>query len=333
MAAGATANDLSVVICTYNRADGLRLVLRALAEQRGAENVSWDILVVDNGSSDHTRAVVEDFAAHQARPPVRYLLESEPGLTAARLRGVRETDSPWIAFVDDDNLLEPDWIAAIAKAIRAHPDAGGLGGEIILDWEAPPPSYLSPFGFCFAEQRVGVEERPADSLAGAGMALRREALVACGWVDGPLLGDRTGNKLVSGGDVEIAQRVRSAGYRLWLTPAAVLQHRIPRERMTRKYLFRINQQLGISSAVVGVLTWPGDWSSWQSMAFSQRTRWFGIAGRGALWSILKGREITAAAAWICFAVGFARGVRRCRRLPPAQRKRLLGAGAAPDPSL
>ncbi|CAA9527707.1 MAG: hypothetical protein AVDCRST_MAG31-2085 [uncultured Sphingomonas sp.] len=322
--------DLSVVICTYNGAQRLPAVLDALVGQRASEDFSWEVVVVDNGSTDGTRLIVEAFAASDLLPSLRYVPEPEPGLTAARLGGVRRTAAPWIAFVDDDNLLEPDWIAAVARAIGSHPDAGGIGGEIRLEWEAPPPAYLRPFGFCFAEQQVGPAERRADSLAGAGMVLNREALVASGWVDGPLLSDRTGKSLVSGGDVEIAQRVRHAGYQLWLTPAAVLRHRIPRERTTRRYLFEINVQLGISSAVMGVLTWPGDWRSWRQMAAGERARWLRTVRRGLFWSALRRRELTAAVAWACFARGYARGVRRCLALGPTERERLLGAGAARD---
>ena len=71
------------------------------------------------------------------------------------------------------------------------------------------------------------------------MVLRRSALIESGWLDRPLVADRVGKSLVSGGDVELAQRVRAAGYELWFAPGAVLQHRIPASRMSRRYLFRI----------------------------------------------------------------------------------------------
>lgn len=322
--------DLSIVICTYNGAGRLPPVLDALAAQRSPEGFAWDVLVVDNGSTDGTRTGVDAAVASGSLPGLRHVFETQAGLTSARLRGVRETEAPWIAFVDDDNLLEPGWVAAVAQAIAAHPEAGGIGGEVRLDWEVPPPAYLAKFGFCFAQQDVGPHARRCDSLAGAGMVLKREALTASGWTTKPLLADRTGTSLVSGGDVEIAQRVRAAGFSLWLTPGAVLRHRIPRERMTRRYLFEINVQLGISSAVVGVLTWPGDWASWLSMARRERARWFRTARRGLVWSMLRRRELTEAVAWACFARGYARGVARCLLLPPAERDRLLGAGAARD---
>jgi glycosyltransferase involved in cell wall biosynthesis len=330
MSDAAAPTDLSVVICTYNGADRLPAVFTALKAQRTPPGVSWDVVVVDNGSTDETQGIVAAAIEEGGLPSLRYVTEADPGLTAARRRGVRETQSPWIAFVDDDNLLEPDWIGAIVEAIARHPEAGGIGGEIQLEWESSPAAYLDQFGFCFAEQKVGPEERRADSLAGAGMVLRREALVSSGWLDAPLLADRTGKSLVSGGDVEIAQRVRAAGYPLWLTPDAVLRHRIPRRRMNRRYLFNINVQLGISSAVVSVLTWPGKWPAWHSMASKERSRWARIAAQGLFWSALKIQHFTQAIAWTCFCIGYSRGVSRCLKLSPIERERLLGAGAARD---
>ncbi len=205
---------------------------------------------------------------------LRYVFEPVPGLTAARLRGARETTAPWIAFVDDDNFLEPTWLEAVTRAIGMHGDAGGIGGKVILDWEAKPPRYLKEFAFCFAAQDHGEADCIVDSLAGAGMVISRRALQDCGWLDQPLVADRVGAKLTSGGDVEMAQRVRAAGYDLWFVPDAVLRHRIPAGRMTRRYLFRINRELGTSSAVIGLLTWPEDWQSWQRMAHDRRRHWY-----------------------------------------------------------
>jgi glucosyl-dolichyl phosphate glucuronosyltransferase len=130
---------------------------------------------------------------------------------------VREAGAPWIAFVDDDNLVEPGWLDAIAQAARSHPHAGGIGGRVLLDWEEPPPNFVKNFGFCFAEQDSGEVACEVDSLVGAGMVVRRAALAECGWLERPLLADRIGKHLVSGGDVEIAQPIRGAGTLAWLS--------------------------------------------------------------------------------------------------------------------
>ena len=319
--------EIDVVICTYNRAASLDAVLATLARQSCGDLLEWRVLVVDNASIDATAEVVEAHRLKGSLPDLRRVFEPVQGLTAARLRGVRETTAPWIAFVDDDNLPEPAWLDAIARAIRTHPDAGGIGGKVVLDWEAPPPPYLREFGFCFAAQDHGEADEIVDSLAGAGMVLRRSALIESGWLDRPLLADRIGKKLVSGGDVEMAQRVRSAGYSLWFAPDAVLMHRIPLSRMSRRYLFRINRELGASSALISLLTWSDEWEAWRRMARDRRRHWFGMAMRGLFYAARRRTNVTPAIAWACFAMGFAGGVRRCEALSFGQRSTMLGAGA------
>jgi glycosyltransferase involved in cell wall biosynthesis len=173
---------LEVIICTCNRASELDRMLAALAFQSQAKDIVWSVLVVDNGSTDATARVVESWRARGSIPGLRSLFETERGLTPARLRGVRETDAEWIAFVDDDNLLATDWIAGVGQAVAARPEAGGFGGRVIIDWISPCPDYLKNFGWCFAEQDHGAEMCEMDNLTGAGMVLRREALEASGWV-------------------------------------------------------------------------------------------------------------------------------------------------------
>jgi hypothetical protein len=87
-----------------------------------------------------------------------------------------------------------------AQAIRSHPQAGGISGRVVLDWEEPPPNFLKGLGSCFAEQDLGEAACEIDGMVGAGMVVRRRALVECGWLHRPLLADRIGKRLVSGGD-------------------------------------------------------------------------------------------------------------------------------------
>lgn len=319
---------IDVVICTYNRAACLDAVLFNLALQ-SADRSLWRVLVVDNASADATAQVVADHQSRGALPALSYVFERKPGLTAARHRGARETTAPWIAFVDDDNFLEPTWVEAVARAIRRHDNVGGIGGKVVLDWEAPAPAYLTEFGFCFAAQDHGEAGRIVESLAGAGMVLNRRALLDSGWLDQPLVADRVGAKLTSGGDVEMAQRVRAAGYDLWFIPDMVLRHRIPANRMTRRYLFRINRELGSSSAVISLLTWTGDWMSWRQMARDRRGDWYRLAVRGIKHAVRRRSNLTPATAWACFALGYARGVRQCESLAEGRRAELLGAASAP----
>ncbi|WP_162917083.1 glycosyltransferase [Dongia deserti] len=320
---------IDVVICTYNRAAGLDAVLANLEQQDCGGQIVWRVLVIDNASTDATPDVVASHIKKDHLPGLRCVFEREQGLTAARLRGVQETTAPWIAFVDDDNFVAPNWLAAVGRAIEARSDAGGIGGKVALDWEVPPPPYLKEFGFCFAEQDHGDRDCVVDSLAGAGMVLRRAALTDSGWLARPLIADRVGRRLVSGGDVEMAQRVRAAGYSLWFTPDAVLKHRIPASRMSRRYLFRVIRGLGTSSALIGALTWSADWQSWRRMAHERRRHWYRFAFDRLRGAASRRRGWTAAIAWTFFALGFAQGVRRCEALGDSQKAALLGAACLP----
>jgi glycosyltransferase involved in cell wall biosynthesis len=312
---------IDVVICTYNRAGSLDAVLSALSQQSPAVDVAWSVLVVDNASSDSTADVVDVHRSRQLLPGLRRVREEEQGLTPARRRGVRETGAPWIAFVDDDNLLEPGWLDAIARAIRLRQHAGAIGGRVILDWERSPPAFFKRFGFCFAEQERGRAACELSSLVGAGMVVSRKALVESGWLERPLLADRVGKRLVSGGDVEIAQRIRGAGYSLWYTPEAVLRHRISRDRVSLRYLLRVNYSLGASEALVSALTWSGDWPSWR-----RAVSWRSVKVLGRALRRPKGAKDAVAS--LFFAIGFARGIYTCVTMIPEQRDALLG-GAKP----
>ena len=320
---------LDIVICTHNRSPALAKVLGRLAAQHEVTGMSWSVLVVDNASSDDTPTVV---ARHASDLGLRYVHEPKLGLTHARQRGVAETSGKWIGFVDDDNLVEPGWIAAMIDAIRAHPEAGGFGGRVMLQWEVEPLAAVASFGFCFAEQDLGDEPRELESLVGAGMVLSRKALEACGWAAGPLLDDRIGKSLVSGGDAEMAFRVRGAGYALRYEPRAVMQHLMPAGRSTSGYLLRINRSLGVTSAAVSLLIWKGEYEGWRRSARDANKARMRQAIAGLWWSLREGRERLAAVAWLAYALGHREGIIRVGRMQPAKRNALLGAAMRPTAS-
>lgn len=188
-------NELDVVICTYNNAAVLDRVLHGLAAQRPAPGV-WGVLVVDNNSSDGTRDVVERHLRAGAVPGLRMVDEPTQGLTPARRCGVHATSAPWIAFVDDDCLLDPNWIEQAMTFARSHPSCGGFGGRVVPTYATDPPPFMVRYGWAFAEQNLGDAAVPVDCLVGAGMVLNRCALEESGWPDEPYFDDRKGSKLI-----------------------------------------------------------------------------------------------------------------------------------------
>ena len=264
---------VDVVICTYDNAAGLDRTLDALGRSRSPDG-RWGVLVVDNNSSDDTPHVVERHRRSGALPALSCVAEPRQGLTWARLRGVLSTTAPWIAFVDDDCVVDERWVEQTVAFARDHPDAGGFGGRVVLAHEREIAPVLREYGWAFAEQELGDEVRRVDCLVGAGMVLNRAALDECGWTRGPLLSDRVGKRLVSGGDVELALRVASTGRPLWYVPACEIRHEIPARRTTRDYLVRIITGLGVSHSLALALTWGGLRRTWFVAAVRQAVRPF-----------------------------------------------------------
>ena len=129
---------ITVLICTRNRAEQLRRTLEA-ATAIETPGTSWELLVIDNGSSDHTPEVVESFAE---RLPIRRVSEPQAGLSNARNRGVAEANGSYICWTDDDVLIDPHWLSAYAGAFAHHPEAAYFGGPIELVLEEPTPSWF-----------------------------------------------------------------------------------------------------------------------------------------------------------------------------------------------
>jgi glucosyl-dolichyl phosphate glucuronosyltransferase len=226
---------VSVIVATWNRAELLARCLRALAAQTLPAD-QFEVLVVDNNSSDDTRAVVE-----ASGPPVRYLFEARQGVSAARNTGLRAAAAPVVAFTDDDVVVPPDWLEALlARLETLPPEAAGVGGEVEPVWEVPPPEWLDPGYFGYLSARVSPDPTPRylgekDWLIECNVAYRRERLVEAGGLPEGL--DRVGETLLSGGQV-VNLVLAHAGHPMFFDPAITVRHDVPASRMTLEWLRR-----------------------------------------------------------------------------------------------
>jgi glycosyltransferase involved in cell wall biosynthesis len=141
LATGRPAVDVAVIVPTRDRAPSLAQLLDSLCHQQ-RDSPSYEVVVVDNGSSDRTPEVVADY--RRKYPVVRYLFEPRPGASNARNRGIASTDAGIFAFIDDDVRAAHDWIAAIAAAFLGQPEIDCLGGRIEPLWPRTPPTWLTP---------------------------------------------------------------------------------------------------------------------------------------------------------------------------------------------
>lgn len=315
---------LDIVICTYNNGLLLDKALSALSQQKVPPELEWRVLVVDNNCTDNTQEVVEKYRVLGKIPQLSTVSETEQGLTYARHCGVQNTRADWIAFVDDDCFLAEDWVEQAAKFAAAHPDCGAFGGRVMLDWETPPPKYVLNYGYSFAQQEHGPSPQKKSCLVGAGLVLNRAALAHTGWIDKPLLQDRIGTKLISGGDVEIALRIYGAGYDLWYTPDCKLRHFIPARRTSQKYLIDINYGLGTSQVLGDSLLWSGSYRDWllkfiiDAVKASQNVL---IQSLRAAFGRMNPAEVEINRS---FVRGKWAGIRRVVRMSPEERSLLLG---------
>jgi glucosyl-dolichyl phosphate glucuronosyltransferase len=240
----------TVILCTYNRCQNLSRALESVAASELPDSVEWEVLVVDNNSSDQTPEVVKDFSRRYPGR-FRYLFEPRQGKSYALNSGIRESQSAILAFADDDAIVEPGWLWNLTSALH-HGDWAGSGGRIIPVWTRPLPSWLStddPHTMApFVAFDMGPEAGPlALPPYGANMAFRREAFEKYGGFRTDL-GPRPGSE-IRGEDTEFAQRLLAGGERLRYEPSAVVHHPAPEGRMKKGFVLKWSFWKGYSEVV------------------------------------------------------------------------------------
>ena len=240
----------SVVIATCNRADELRRTLRSLHELRSADG--WEIIVVDNNSTDHTAAVVSEAAAGSPAS-LRYVHEQVQGRSAALNTGIAAAQGQIIVTTDDDVRVETDWLNQVGAAFdRLQCDY--IGGRVLPLWGGQRPAWLSdrsgPHWAVIALLDYGDTpfELTTKMPLGVNMAFRRDAFETVGGWDSRV-GRKAGTLL--GQEVrEWCIRARARGVRGFYAPGVVVQHVIPAERLNKRYFRRWFYWRGISRALL-----------------------------------------------------------------------------------
>lgn len=247
---------LTIIICTHARPHYLATCLAALADCRRSRDTGWHVLVIDSASP---AAEAAENAALAAAHGAQLLRVEEPGLSIARNAGLAAAATPWVAYIDDDARVAPDWLDAVAAAVcRLPPHAAALGGPIVPDWEAPCPSWwpseLIPALTVLSWHvpgHVGDGQLPAHvEPYGANMLFRAAALRAVGGFP-PELG-RIGAKLLSGEEAWVMRALRTAGHDIHYDPTICVTHSIQATRLTPSWLLQRQFWSGVSEAIVAV---------------------------------------------------------------------------------
>lgn len=239
---------VTVAICTWNRSHLLRQTLDRLLEVTRAVAVPWELLLVDNNSTDDTQAVAR---AYVGRLPLRVEVEPRQGLSHARNRVLERAGSDQILMTDDDVLVAEDWLAEGVAAFGRHRDAAVIGG-VIEPWFAEPPDPLLAEvfpslagGFCALDH--GLPEGPLAEgryVWGANFGVRRSRL-------GPLrfaewLG-LNGAARIGGEETDLPDRLRQRGEQVVWIPRLLVRHYVDPDGMRRHACWSVSGVQGWNS--------------------------------------------------------------------------------------
>jgi glycosyltransferase involved in cell wall biosynthesis len=256
--------NFSVAICTYNGEERLPIVLNRLKNcctysidsSINQEKINWEIIVIDNNSKDNTAKVIQEYQVDWPTAyPLKYYFEPRQGLSYARERAIQEAEGQFVGFLDDDNLPTPNWVAAAYSFGENHPQAGAYGGIIHGDYEVPPPNNferISPLlaigggktTFCYSSpENIILYKKMLPP--GAGIVVRKQA-----WIENVpkdlFFQGRVNGSLVTAEDIEALTHIKKAGWEIWHNAEMEIDHRIPKQRLEKKYLLKLMRSIGLS---------------------------------------------------------------------------------------
>ncbi|HEV2479881.1 MAG TPA: glycosyltransferase [Puia sp.] len=233
---------ISVVICCYNSSDRLPQTIRHLALQTIRPDIPWEVIIVNNNSTDDTKeAAARELARYDWKQGRHKMVdECNPGLSHARERGVGEAAYDYVLFCDDDNWLDTDYIHTAYDFLEQHPVYAAIGGcsQAAFEDGVIAPDWFEEYQMGYAVGRQGeVGDITARGyLWGAGIMFRKAVYrIVVNATFPSLLTDRKGNELSSGGDSELCLRFVIIGYKLYYSDKLKFRHFISANRLTTAY--------------------------------------------------------------------------------------------------
>ena len=227
--------EISVVVSTYNRSKMLSALIESVLKQDGA--VQFELIIVDNNSTDDTAAVVERYSKQHRR--VRYIFEGKQGVSYGRNAGIHAAQADLIAFTDDDGFVAGDWLRQMMAACEAKRECGFVGGKVVPVWPSTPPSWLSlpangaPLGLLDYDRAQLLDAQNRRCLITANMAARRKVFEQIGYFTPEF--QRTKNAVGTIEDREIQERYWNAGGVAWFDPSILVYADIHPSRMNKEY--------------------------------------------------------------------------------------------------
>ncbi|HRN94077.1 MAG TPA: glycosyltransferase [Chitinophagales bacterium] len=248
---------VSVVIVTYNGVERLKPTIEHLINQKDI-SFEWEVLLVDNNSTDGTADFVKKLWDTQASScKLRIVSEPKPGQSAARERGIKESNYQYLLFCDDDNWLNENYVKAAFEIINSAENIAAVGGIGIMEYEQDftPPTWLKPFERSYGTTAQGIEDGDTTNWKGclytAGTILNRKwigKLYNLGFSSS--LKGRIGTSLTGGEDIELTYALKLIGGKLFYSSKMHFKHFMPKQRITWDYLKRLWNSFGYSDYII-----------------------------------------------------------------------------------
>ena len=250
--------DFTVAIPTYNGENRLPGLLEKLKQQINTENITWEIIVIDNNSNDNTAKIIHDYQANwQNDFSLKYFRETKQGAAYARQRAIEEAKSEFIGFLDDDNYPVANWVEKAYEFTKNHPQAGAFASQIHAKWEIEPPDNfqrIAPFLAITERGNLPLLYEPRTKLLppSAGLVVSRQAWLESVPEKSILTGRVTGNMLTSE-DLEMLSYIQKSGWEIWYNPEMEIYHQIPKWRLQKEYLLPFFRGIGLSRYVTRMI--------------------------------------------------------------------------------
>ncbi len=247
---------VSIIICCYNSAKRLPETLRHLALQEVPAHIPWEIIVVNNASTDDTAQVVEqEWASYNLLLPFRIVDQPNPGLSNARDKGFEVAAYEYCLFCDDDNWLQKDYVRLAFETMESDPMIGAAGGHGEPVFEGGKPDWFKHgvWGYAIGEQmsESGYVGLNRGYLYGAGLIINKTNWnVSKKLLNGFLSSDRKGNELLSGGDTELCYILSLNKFKLFYNSGLKFKHFIEADRLTLKYYRKLCFGFGRTQAIL-----------------------------------------------------------------------------------
>lgn len=238
--------DFSIIICTYNRSKSLPTALNSLNSLNLPDNFQWEVIIVDNNSTDNTKEVVDEFIEN-SKLNLRYVKETQQGLSHARNKGIKESKGKYIAFTDDDTIVDSQWIARLHETFQEY-GCDCVGGRIYIKPEKELPRWLKKelWGFLgFLDYGDKLLEIKDEKIFGGNMVFSKEILSKTGYFNTEL--GRTLSALTGGEEAELIQKIKNLGGTIMYQPSAIVHHVIGPEKLNKQYFRKLHYYSGVIS--------------------------------------------------------------------------------------